>query len=123
MTVSSIKGEVMFQTNNDADDIGDFLPHLMSYINEGYEKLIYAWYGVHLGDEYKSLAGDGDAPVTPNWTHRALVDYATWCIYRNGNPQKQNRGYPFRSAFEEVLTNIKAQGGAKGKVKYFKLPN
>ena len=36
MTVGEIKNAVMFQTNNDTDDVGDFLPYLMDYINEGY---------------------------------------------------------------------------------------
>ena len=32
----------------------------------------------------------------------------------NGNPQKQNRGLAFRSAFEEVLAKITGEGGAAG---------
>ena len=48
MTVSEIKNEIMFQTNNDTDDLGDFLPYLMDYINEGYDRLVYAFAQVHL---------------------------------------------------------------------------
>lgn len=36
MNLLEIKNMVMFQTNNDADDLGDFLPYLEDYINEGY---------------------------------------------------------------------------------------
>lgn len=120
MTVSAIKNEVMFQTNNDADDLGDFLPYLMNYLNEGYDRMVYAWDKKHLGEEYPELSSDTDAPLLPAWTHRALADYATWCIYRNGNPQKQQRGYPFRNAFEEIISSIINQGGKGGKVTQFK---
>lgn len=123
MTVGEIKNEVMFQTNNDADDLGDFMPYLMDYINEGYDRLVYAWVGVHPSDDYETwtlLHEDTDTPGTPEWTHRALVDYATWLVYRNGNSQKQNRGYAFRSAFDEVIAKITSQGGKNGKVTRFK---
>lgn len=125
MTVSEIKNEVMFQTNNDTDDLGDYLPYLMDYINEGYDRLVYAYAQVHLasGTDYVKLALDTDVPAIPAWTHRALADWATWLVYRNGNPQRQNRGYPFRSAFEEVEAQIIAQGGAHGRVRnFFNIP-
>lgn len=123
MTVGEIKNEVMFQTNNDADDLGDFMPYLMDYINEGYDRLVYAWAGVHPSDvdeTWALLHEDTDTPDTPEWTHRALVDYATWLIYRNGNSQKQNRGYAFRGAFDEMIAKITSQGGINGKVTHFK---
>lgn len=125
MTVSEIKNEIMFQTNNDTDDLGDFLPYLMDYINEGYDRLVYAFAKVHLASDtdYVKLALDTDTPALPAWTHRALADWATWLVYRNGNPQRQNRGYPFRSAFEEVEAQIIAQGGAHGIVRnFFNIP-
>ena len=125
MTVSEIKNEVMFQTNNDTDDLGDFLPYLMDYINEGYDRLVYAFAQVHLASDtdYVKLTLDTDVPAIPAWTHRALADWATWLVYRNGNPQRQNRGYPFRSAFEEVEAQIIAQGGAHGRVRnFFNIP-
>ena len=127
MTVLQIKNEVMVQTNNEVDDLGDFLPYLMDYINEGYDKLVYAYVGIHTGintdseyDTYNPLTSDLDEPKLPEWMHRSLVDWATWLVYRNGNPQKQNRGYPFRAAFDEVLGKITAEGGKNGKVRYFK---
>jgi len=125
VTVSEIKNEVMFQTNNDTDDLGDYLPYLMDYINEGYDRLVYAYAQVHLAPDtdYVKLALDTDVPAIPAWTHRALADWATWLVYRNGNPQRQNRGYPFRSAFEEVEAKIIAQGGAHGRVRnFFNIP-
>lgn len=126
MNVGEIKNAVMFQTNNDVDDIADYIPYLISYIEEGYDKLVYAYEGVHPsagGKVYKPLRSDHDVPAIPEWTHRALADYATWMIYRNGNSQKQQRGYAFRSAFEETLAKVLAEGGDKGKPKnFFNIP-
>lgn len=120
MTLTEIENEVMFQTNNDADDLGDYVPYLVDYVNEGYDRLVYAWTGEHAETK---LADESDTPVLPEWTHRALADWATWLVYRNGNPQKQNRGYAFRTAFEEVLGKIIAEGGKDGKVtNFFNIP-
>lgn len=115
MTLGEIKDQVMFQTNNDSEDVGDYLPHLIDYINEGYDALLNAWCKAHIGTgEYDRLEIDPDEPQLPEWTHRALADYATWLVYRNGNPQKQNRGAAFYSAFREVLNRINGEGGAAG---------
>ena len=120
MTVAEIKNEVMFQTNNDVEDLGDFLPYLMDYINEGYDLLVNAWASAHIHtEEYPKLVLDTDVPNLPEWTHRALSDWATWLVYRNGNPSKQNRGFQFKLAFEEVLAKIKSEGGIKGRVRNF----
>ena len=43
MTLNEIKQAVMFQTDNDRDDLGDFMPYLLGYINEGYDRLLYVW--------------------------------------------------------------------------------
>lgn len=124
MTVGEIKNEIMFQTNNDVDDLDEFLPYLMDYINQGYDQLVYAWAKEHLGtDDWPWLTADTDIPALPEWTHRGLVDYATWLVYRNGNPQKQERGLPFRSAFLELLSAITAAGGKNGRVtKFINIP-
>lgn len=117
MTLSEIKYHVMFQTNNDADDIGDFEPHIIDYINEGYDLLVNAWAKQHTAFalvDYPRLGDDSDVPRTPEWTHRYLADWATWLIYRNGNPQKQQRGYQYRSAFEGMLARVADEGGADG---------
>ena len=115
MTLGEIKDQIMFQTNNDAEDVGDYLPHLVDYINEGYDKLMNAWNRNHVPAEaYDRLEIDPDEPELPEWTHRALVDWATWLIYRNGNPQEQQRGMAYRSAFEQILSQISSEGGADG---------
>ena len=115
MTFQEIKEQVMFQTNNDAEDLPDFLPHLNDYVNEGYDRIIKVWTKGHVPTgSYPRLKYDEDIPALPYWTHRALVDYATWLVYRNGNPQKQQRGAYFRQAFEEVLGKISDEGGLAG---------
>lgn len=115
MTFKEIKEQVMFQTNNDADDLEDYLPHVNDYVNEGYDRLIKAWAKTHVPvGEYPRLVYDEDIPALPYWTHRALSDYATWLVYRNGNPQKQQRGMYFLRAFEEVLGKISDEGGIDG---------
>ena len=115
MTLGEIKDQIMFQTNNDPEDVGDYLPHLVDYINEGYDRMMNAWNKNHIPtEEYDRLEVDSDEPQLPEWTHRALVDWATWLVYRNGNPQKQQRGYTFREGFERVLAMIADEGGANG---------
>lgn len=117
MTLSEIKAQVMFQTNNDADDLPDFEPHLADYVNEGYDRLVYAWAHQHVSTTsaaYPSLSEGTDVPNVPEWTHRFLADWATWLVYRNGNPQKQQRGFQYRNAFEEMLARVTGQGGIDG---------
>lgn len=117
MTLGEIKYQVMFQTNNDFDDITDFEPHIKDYINEGYDRLIRVWDKSHISfnaEKYPRLTDDTDVPATPEWTHRYLADWATWLVYRNGNPQKQNRGMAFRASFEEMLSKLADEGGING---------
>lgn len=127
MTLSEIKNQVMFQTNNDSEDVGDFLPALTDYINEAYDRLVNVWAKQHVtpgSEEWPPLreyadqepAADPpvDVPRTPAWTHRYLADWATWLVYRNGNPQKQQRGYAYRESFLSMLSKIADEGGADG---------
>ena len=115
MTLAEIKNQIMFQTNNDEEDVGDYLPHLIDYINDGYDRLVKVWTKTHAPqEEYPWLTEDTDEPNLPTWLHRYICDWATWLVYRNGNPQKQNRGMAFRYAFEEILAKISDEGGADG---------
>ena len=136
MTLSEIKEQVMFQTNNDAEDVGDYLPALTDYINEAYDRLVNVWAKQHVpSTDYPALEEEPvpddsdtqteeteteteewtlDVPKVPEWMHRHLADWATWLVYRNGNPQKQQRGMAFRAAFEEVLAKMSDEGGAAG---------
>ena len=115
MTLAEIKNQIMFQTNNDEEDIEDYLPHVVDYINDGYDRLVKVWTKSHTPQEgYPRLEDDMDEPALPVWTHRALCDWATWLIYRNGNPQKQQRGMAYRTAFMEVLAQLSDEGGAAG---------
>ena len=115
MTLAEIMDEVMFQTNNDSDDLGDFTPYIKDYVNEGYDLITMVWDNRHVpSTDYPSLVNDADTPNLPEWIHRYLADWATWLIYRNGNPQKQNRGMAFRYSFEGLLSRISDAGGKNG---------
>lgn len=117
MTLGEIKDQVMFQTNNDAEDVGDFEPHIAEYVNDGYDRIVNIWARQHVfsgSENYPSLNDNMDEPNVPEWTHRYLADWATWLVYRNGNPQKQNRGYAFRESFLTMLTTLSREGGADG---------
>ena len=120
MTLGEIKYHTMFQTNNDPDDIGDYEPYIVDYINEGYDMLIDAWKETHTefnDQDYPKLCEDKDVPLTPEWTHRYLADWATWLIYRNGNPQKQQRGMAFRESFAGMIATVRGEKG--GRLKNF----
>ena len=115
MTLSEIQEQVMFQSNNDADDLGDFTPHIDDYINEGYDRIVILWDKNHVpSTAYPKLAEDEDVPKLPDWMHRYIADWATWLIYRNGNPQKQNRGMAYRNSFYELLSKLSDAGGKAG---------
>ena len=51
MTLQAIQEQVMFQTNNDADDLGDYTPHIDDYINEGYDRIVVVWDKNHVPSE------------------------------------------------------------------------
>lgn len=108
MLFGEMKNLVMNQTNNDLDDLGDFMPQLGGYLNAGYDRLVQAWDGAHAGSEkYPFMVRDTDEPKVPEWTHAVIADWATWLMYRNGNPSKQSRGYAFRDAAERMLLQIR----------------
>jgi len=117
MTLNEIKQAVMFQTDNDRDDLGDFMPYLLGYINEGYDRLLYVWKKKHVqpGTDYPPLTFDADQPVLPLWSHNAIVDWATYMIYRNGNGMKQQRGMAYRSSFQEIRARLVGDGQAGNK--------
>ncbi len=115
MTLAEIKNQIMFQTNNDEEDVDDYLPHLVDYINDGYDRLVKVWTKSHTPQgEYPRLSEDTDEPNLPEWTHRGICDWATWLVYRNGNPQKQQRGMAYRNEFYELLAKLSDEGGADG---------
>lgn len=115
MTLSEIQAQCMFQTNNDADDLGDFTPHIDDYINDGYDRIVQIWDSSHVpSSDYPRLVDGEDLPNLPEWIHRYIADWATWLIYRNGNPQKQQRGMAYKYAFEELLGRLAGAGGKNG---------
>jgi len=113
MTVKEIKDMIMHQfMQMEPEDVQAYLPYMITYVNEGYDKLVFAWAKTHTGTEYfPLLTNDSQIPQIPERYHKALMDWATWCMYRNGNQQKQQRGYEYRRAFEEALLEIANSGG------------
>ena len=110
MNLLELKQTVMFQTNNDADDLGDFMPYVTDYLNQAYDRLTMVWAGQHVSadsETHPPLKNDKSTPQLPDWTHRAMADWATWLVYRNGNAQKQSRGLYYRRAFENVEKQIR----------------
>ncbi len=112
MNVSEIKAFVLFETGNDQEDAAEFEPFLLDYINEGYDRLAFAYAKKHVeaGGEYLPLQSGDDEPNLPAWTHTAIANWAAWCVFRNGSPGRQNRGLAYRAAAEETAARI--LGGA-----------
>ena len=116
MTLKQLLAAVLFETGNDADDLGDFQPHLTDYINEGYDRLVKAFTGEHVSEEsenYPPLVHEKSQPCLPSWAHRAIADYAAWMIYRNGSVQKQSRGHAFLRSFEEATAKLRNEAGRR----------
>lgn len=109
MTLDDLRERVIFQVNADADDVGDYQPALEGYINAGYDEIVDAFLEEHIdtGNYYVSLAAPWDYPLVPEWTHKAIADYATYLVYRNGNPQKQQRGMSFLQDANRIIAKCK----------------
>ena len=125
MTLTDLRNHALYQSNNDPEDLSEFNPALDKYINEGYDKLTMAYAKLHLDEAkedgttpYTTLSVTTDAVQLPAWCHRAIGDYATYMIYRNGNALKQNRGMLYLQFFESAKRRlaeegVKARGGAR----------
>jgi len=115
VTLEEMKRQVMFQTGNDPDDVGDFLPYVTDYLNDGYDRLMFAHCGMHVSPDgaFMPLMHDKSVPELPQWTHAAIVDWATWRICRNGSASRQSRGLMFRASFEETERRLRAETAGK----------
>lgn len=121
MTLDEIKSQVMYQTNNDKDDLPDFEPHLTDYINEGYDILVMNYTDEHVASDsetYPALSESTDVPKLPEYTHRGIADYATYLVYRNGNAVKQNRGMAFYSTFLDIVAKLKYERDGIGRKQF-----
>lgn len=131
MTLLELREHVMFQTNNDEDDLEEFQPSVDRYLNEGYDKLVEAYADAHVNATidgeipYPALANDADVPLLPWWAHRAIGDYGAYMVYRNGNQYKQNRGERYLQMFYEVLNKLRLykvdENGRKAKRHFYNL--
>jgi hypothetical protein len=116
MTFEAMMQRAIFQYNADWDDYEDYAPHVDAYINDGYDQILYALTKYHLDELqfFYTLSAETDlevAPGVPEWTHLPICDYATYMLYRNGNPQKQQRGQEFLSNFLKCLQKCENMGG------------
>lgn len=102
-TLQDMRETALFQYNVDIEDGEEYQPDLDGYVNEGYDLLLFALTDIHLGEEpLPLLVQDGDECKLPYWCIRGVADFATYNLYRNGNPQKQSRGDRFLQAFLDV---------------------
>lgn len=123
MTVSEIKNRIMYQTGNDGEDITDHLPWVLEYVNQGYDRMLATYVKRHVGDEeYPLLAADEDTPKLPDWVHYALADFATWCIYRNGNTQRQQRGMRYLASYEDALVDLRSDPAGAAAINFYNIP-
>ena len=123
MTVSEIKNRIMYQTGNDGEDITDHLPWVLEYVNQGYDRMLAAYVKRHVGDEEDPLLSeDEDIPKLPDWVHYALADFATWCIYRNGNTQRQQRGMRYLASYEDALVDLRSDPAGAAAINFYNIP-
>lgn len=108
MTLLEMKNLLMIQTGNDVEDYADFSEQSLHYLNQGYARAHRHWMGV---EPKTLLAVDTDTPEVPAQLHPAIVDWATWLLYRNGNISKQSRGLVFKDAAERALALVARNGG------------
>ncbi len=117
MTFQEMMQRAIFQYNADWDDYEDYAPHVDAYVNDGYDQVLHALTGYHLDDipafpTLKEGEDDQTVPKVPQWTHFPISDYATYLLYRNGNPQKQSRGQEFLRNFQQCLQKCKDLAGS-----------
>lgn len=117
MTFEAMMQRAIFQYNADWDDYEDYAPHVDAYVNDGYDQVLYALTKYHLDDVpvFHTLDAVEDAqnePKVPQWTHLPICDYATYLLYRNGNPQKQSRGREFLDNFLKCIQKCQNLAGS-----------
>ena len=108
MTLDDLKNLLMIQTGNDVDDYPDFAEQSLVYLNEGYRRVYKHWHGSF---PETLLTSETDIQNVPESLHQAIVDWATWLLYRNGNVSKQNRGVAFMRSAEQALSRVPRNGG------------
>jgi len=122
VNLGEMRKQVLFQFNNDTDPADDYeyMPHINDYINAGYDLLMYAY----KEEPAPKLTHDLEIPDLPDWSHRGIVDYATYLIYRNGSSARQSRGQEYLRNFYEVQQRLRETGpGTKGPKHFHNIPD
>lgn len=108
MTVQQLYDMVMIQTGNDTTDITDYATEVAAYVNEGYSKLYEKYMNTA---EVVELTDADESPLLPDHMHRYIADWATWRMYMNGNPSRQQRGFAFKQSFDDFFAKVPRGGG------------
>ena len=113
MTLEEIKKQALFQTGADQEDQADWEPSLTAFINEGYDRLLYAFCRMHVHDDsmFQPLNHSRAMPELPQWSHAAIADYASWRLCMSGPAARQARGAAFRASFEEAQGRLRRESG------------
>lgn len=112
MNLKELKTTVMHQIGGDEGDLADYQPYLTDYLNDGYDRLMYACQGQHITDDHSScspLTNDRSVPDLPQWAHGAIADWAAWLLLRNGGADSQSRGLAFRRSFEQTEKRLRSE--------------
>jgi hypothetical protein len=102
MELNDLKDLVMLQLGEDTADVEEYETLIETYLQSGYELLMYKRKGGNLTD-VKPLEQENLLPI---WAHTALADYATYRILITGNSAKQNRAQAFYASFAEILSKL-----------------
>lgn len=118
MNLKELQITVMHQTGGDEADLPDYHPYLTDYLNDGYDRLVYASQGQHVAEDsadYPPLKNGRSIPDLPQWAHGALADWASWLILRNGGADSQSRGLAFRRSFENAEKRLRSEKCARSR--------
>lgn len=89
---------------------------LITAANAAYDELVNTFRGSHVGtgeDDEPPLKGDRDIPDVPEWCHRGICDYVTYCLLRGGGGTRPGRAQLFWEAWRQVLDKARQQGGSR----------
>lgn len=124
MTLTDIKARVMHQIGGDLTDLGDYIPFIDDYMYEAYDRLLYAFTKEHAttDDDQLPMTDDRLQEQLPLWSHPAIADYTTYCLYRNGNGSRQSRGQAFLSAFLQIEARLQIEAAGSDRNKFINIP-
>jgi len=114
VTLEELQKQALSQIGGDQEDMGDAEPGLTRYLNEGYDRLLFAMNGMHVSDDgaFLPLRHGRAEPELPQWAHPAIADFASWRLCMGGPLARQARGAAFRQSFEQAESRLRLNPGA-----------